>query len=285
MDRREFLQKSACAMIPLAGSCLLGIHPALASALSHDSEKVDGVSRMTPSFHFEGFNERIQAYIVARYYARLTGVFGQQGREAFLLATRTYAEQRGHRMAQRAIADGKPLTVETYHEYGEWVPTEESIRKGESIENQVLWDEPYYTFRVKRCPWAIQFREMGMREAGLAYCKDLDASIYRGFNPHIDYETRQTLHDHDCCIQCAPGARMTAEAHSRPKRKSSLRPFEYHCAHSYWTFRQIVVSIFGDRGIALSDDVLNDVGRNLGDTYVAALKKYEKEDFDVAANV
>lgn len=52
------------------------------------------------------FNEMVHATIAARFHVRLTGAFGERGRMAFLHATRCYAEQRGRRMAQRAIRDG-----------------------------------------------------------------------------------------------------------------------------------------------------------------------------------
>ena len=72
-----------------------------------------------------GFNERTHAFIAAKYYVHLTERFGERGKAAFLHATRYYGEQRGRRMAQRAIRDGKELTYETYCQYGEWVNTEE----------------------------------------------------------------------------------------------------------------------------------------------------------------
>ena len=281
MNRREFFVKSAKAIIPITGAALLIANPAIAKVLEQAGDGSE-LPQGTPSYSFNGFNERVQAYIVARYYVRLSTSFGHQGRETFQLATRIYAEQRGHRMAQRALADGQELTVATYHRYGEWVPTEESKQRGESLDQEVLWDRPYYAFKVKRCPWAIQFREMGLPEAGLAYCKDLDASIYRGFNPAIKYETRQTLHDHDCCIQCAPETRLTSQDLSCPKKKSGLRSFEYHCAHSYWTFRQVLISVLGNKGKTLSEEVLEDVRRDLGQTFAKALQKYKDTDFNVA---
>ena len=53
------------------------------------------------------FNEKVHAYIAAKYYAYLTQTFGERGRKAFVHATQYYAGQRGRRMAQRAIRDGK----------------------------------------------------------------------------------------------------------------------------------------------------------------------------------
>lgn len=164
MNRRDFLLKSARAMISVAGSYLISTNPAIAKAIQQASVEDESQQQEASVYHFEGFNERVQAYIVARYYVRLKGAFGEQGLKVFQLATRTYAEQRGHRMAQQALADGQPLTIETYHRYGEWISSDECRRKGEDLQQQVIWDAPYYTFHVTRCPWSIQFRDMGLQE-------------------------------------------------------------------------------------------------------------------------
>lgn len=72
-----------------------------------------------------GFNEKVHAFIVARYYVRLTEAFAQRGEAAFIHAVQYYAGQRGRRMAQRAIRDGQPLTHATFLQYGELRMTDE----------------------------------------------------------------------------------------------------------------------------------------------------------------
>ena len=54
-----------------------------------------------------GFNEKVHAFIAAKFYVYLTEAFGERGERAFIHGTQYYAEQRGRRMAQRAIRDGK----------------------------------------------------------------------------------------------------------------------------------------------------------------------------------
>ncbi|MGI6253678.1 MAG: hypothetical protein ACOYJV_09600 [Aminivibrio sp.] len=66
------------------------------------------------------FTERSHAFIPARFYGRLTEEFGERGLRAFIHGTRYYGEQRGRRMAQRAIRDGRELDFEAYLEYSEW---------------------------------------------------------------------------------------------------------------------------------------------------------------------
>ena len=113
-----------------------------------------------------GFTEKLHAYIAARFYVRLTHTFGEKGKAAFIHATQYYAEQRGRRMAKRAIADGQPLTYETYRAYGEWTNTEEMKAAGCANRSEVVKDGPDWEMHIFVCPWHAQFREMGLAEAG-----------------------------------------------------------------------------------------------------------------------
>lgn len=228
-----------------------------------------------------GFNEKVHAYIAAKYYVYLKERFGGRGLEAFRHATRYYGEQRGRRMAQRAIRDGQPLAYETYCRYGEWVNTEEIIASGEanqSVKAQLIPDSVTHVFV---CPWHNQFKEMGLLEAGIAYCSVLDDSICRGFNPEICYETARTLHDHEYCIQIVKQAGLK-EGEVYTKRPEGLKSFEYHCAHSYWSYREVAQAIFGEEGGEIGDVVLEDIGKDYGKAMADTLLKYRYENFNIA---
>ncbi|MFR8777845.1 MAG: L-2-amino-thiazoline-4-carboxylic acid hydrolase, partial [Enterocloster sp.] len=122
-----------------------------------------------------GFNEMTHAFLAARYYIRLTEQFGDRGREAFIHGIQYYGSQRGRRMAQRAIRDGKPLTYENYCRYGEWVNTEEIKAMGAANRVEIGGYDPDYIMNIYSCPWFAQFQKMGAGEAGKAYCSVLDA--------------------------------------------------------------------------------------------------------------
>lgn len=228
-----------------------------------------------------GFNEKVHAYIAAKYYVYLKESFGKRGIDAFLHATRYYAEQRGRRMAQRAIRDGQPLTFETYCRYGEWVNTEEVKALGEANQAKKVQTTPDSETHIFVCPWHSQFKEMGLAEAGIAYCSDLDASICRGFNPEIDYKTIQTLHDHDCCIQIIKNSGLK-EGENYVKRPEGLKSFEYHCAHSYWSYREAIEGIFGKDGALIGDEVLRDFAKDYGTEMADVLFGYRHANFNVA---
>lgn len=228
-----------------------------------------------------GFTELSHAFIAAKYYVYLKEAFGGRGEAAFLHATRYYGEQRGRRMAQRAIRDGKPLTYETYCQYGEWVSTEESKKQGLANQSKVVSVSPDYQIRIFVCPWHTQFQRMGLTDAGLLYCQDLDASIARGFNPEIHYETSQTLHDHDYCIQTIENAGLTPDS-NMTKNPVGIRSFEYHCAHSYWAYSEVCQAIFGEEGRQIAQKVLDDFAAEYGTDMADTLAGYAGTNFNIA---
>lgn len=228
-----------------------------------------------------GFNEKVHAYIAAKFYVHLTERFGERGKAAFLHATEYYAEQRGRRMAQRAIRDGQPLTYETYCRYGEWVTTDEVRALGENNQSKTVSTSPDMVSHIFVCPWNAQFKEMGLLEAGDLYCSDLDPAICRGFNPKLHYETVQSMHLHGYCIHVIKDAGLGGG--KRPERNpAGVKPFEYHCAHSYWSYSEITAGIFGAEGKEINAQVLKEFEADYGKEMADALKKYEGTDFNVA---
>lgn len=223
------------------------------------------------------FNERMHAYIAAKYYVYLTEKFGERGKRAFLHATQYYAMQRGRRMAQRAIRDGQELTQATYNYYGEWVNTDEI--KAQGCANQ-MEQQPDGSLKVTVCPWHTQFQEMGLSEAGALYCKDLDSSISRGFNPFLKYEVDQTLHTSDCCIHRLLTDDICSGS-KRGKNPESLRSFEYHCAHSYWAYHEVTTAIFQEEAEEVNEQVIKDFARDYGKERADIIWRYRDTNFNV----
>lgn len=224
-----------------------------------------------------GFNEKVHAYLAAKYYVYLTKEFGERGKKAFLHATQYYALQRGRRMAQRAIRDGRDLTQETYNYYGEWVNTEDVKKSGCANKME---QRPDGALVVTVCPWHTQFQEMGLSEAGAAYCMDLDASISRGFNPFLGYQVDQTLHQGDCCIHRLLTGDI-CEGAKKGKNPEGLKSFEYHCAHLYWAYHEVTEAIFKEEGVKVNEQVLKDFMEEYGQEMADAIWKYRNTNFNV----
>jgi hypothetical protein len=228
-----------------------------------------------------GFNEKVHAYIAAKYYVYLTEIFGERGRMAFIHGTQYYAEQRGRRMAQRAIRDDEELTCSNYYRYGEWVNTEDTKKEGA---NNIMQYERYFpeaVLKITQCPWYAQFKEMRLNEtAGAEYCRHLDNSIVRGFNPYLTYEVDQTLQTSDYCIHRMKDVDFDADTNMQ-KAPENLRNFEYHCAHSYWAYNEVVSAIFGYEGDAVNQKVLRDFVQDYGKEMVDTLYSYRFTNFNV----
>ena len=227
-----------------------------------------------------GFNERTHAFISAKFHTYLSKEFGERGVKAFIHATQYYAGQRGRRMAQRAIRDGHELDFDTYLRYGEWMSTED-IKNAGDINDVVLKSlSPDYVMHIFRCPWHLQFEEMGLKEAGHEYCEHLDNSLCRGFNPYIPFSVEQTLHKSDSCIHRAAGANLKEDT-DRQKKVEYIRDFEYHCAHVYWSFNEVTEAIFGEKGAQVNSQVLGDFADVYGQDMADTLTKYKHTNFNV----
>ncbi|MDR1732381.1 MAG: L-2-amino-thiazoline-4-carboxylic acid hydrolase [Synergistaceae bacterium] len=226
------------------------------------------------------FTEKTHAFIAAKYYVRLTEAFGDVGVGIFIHATQYYAGQRGRRMAQRALRDGKELTYETYMEYGEWVNTPEIIAAESANQSVVEAISPDFVIRISRCPWHLQFKEMGLTEAGHEYCKHLDSAICRGFNPYLTYTVEKTLHKSDCCIHRISDTNYASKPNVT-KKKEYLHSFEYHCAHSYWAYNEVTAAVRGQRGEEVNAKVLADFAAEYGQEAADVLAGYRYVNFNV----
>ena len=170
------------------------------------------------------FTEKHHAFIVGSFYSLLTERFAQRGEAAFVHATQRYAEQRGARMAQRAIRDGRKLDFATYREYGEWVNTQTVKDEGCDNQGYVVSYSPDFDERVTQCPWAAQFKEMGLTKCGTTYCTYVDNSVCRGFNPILSSMYRSP------CMSMAAVFKSSGEQTS-PKAQSS-KSMQSICGHS-----------------------------------------------------
>ena len=192
-----------------------------------------------------------------------------------------YAEQRGRRMAQRAIRDGKELTPANYYRYGEWMGTEDM--KAEGCGNAMTYQSyrPEAVMHITQCPWCAQFKEMGLNAtAGAEYCRHLDNSIVRGFNPYLTYEVDQTLQTADYCIHRMKDVDFDGDT-DLSKKPENLRDFEYHCAHSYWAYSEVAAAIFKSGGEAVSNNVMSDFAQDYGREMADILAGYRYTNFNV----
>lgn len=218
------------------------------------------------------FTEKHHAYIVGRFYEALKRECPDRAEAIFVMCTQRYAEQRGSRMAQRAIRDGRVLNFTAYREYGEWKNTETVKQDGSANSGKTISWSPDHVEEVYMCPWAAQFKKMGLRECGTLYCRYVDQSLVRGFNPALVYEVPQSMHESGYCLQISRGAEFEVDQEFH-KHTEYHKAFDYHCSHCYKTFGEIVTAILGTKGATLSVSVLTqfeeDYGKEMADIILA----------------
>ena len=198
-----------------------------------------------------GFNESVHAFIAARYYARLQEAFGTRAEPAFIHAVQYYAGQRGRRMAQRAIREGKPLTHATFLQYGELKMTDEV----EPTQLRRVSRAPDYEVRITACPWHAQFARMGCSArratSTAAMWTRRSAAAFRRTYP---FRRSPTSTAPTTASIAWPAPTRRACRTSRPW--SRKKDFSYHCGHLYWSFSEVVCAIFGAAGEAVAAGVL-----------------------------
>lgn len=206
--------------------------------------------------------------------------FGTAGEDAVTAGVKRYGEQRGHRMALRAQADGNPLDVENYLVYGEW----------EAFPGQMDLRFPAYSPEVRmenhRCPWHTEWEKRGLLEYGRYYCKDVDAALARGFNGmKLRLLSNRTLGDACCDFvfveQSVPEERMEAFADKRRRIGGKARmPWEYHVGHLYQTMRESIVGAFGAEGEQAVARAMEEYQKEFGKAAYELVLQYADLDYD-----
>jgi len=226
----------------------------------------------------QNYTERHHAFISATYYRIMKEEGFHDFRAAFRMATQLYAQQRGSRMAQRAIRDGRELDFAAYRYYGEWEHTPEADAElSRPTETTILGDDR--RMQIFGCPWSSQYLDMDLMDGANDYCADLDISIARGFNPYIVYEVEQTMHkNRDFCIHYHRNA--CNDKDYGPKDPANVRNFEFHCAHVYKAYSEVMTAIYKSKGIMLNAKVLEAFAEKYGRDMADKLLEYRNHDFN-----
>ena len=74
------------------------------------------------------FNESHHGCLVGFFYDELKKAFSKRSIAAFKKAAQIYGEQRGGRMALRALRDGQDLSYNSYFHYREWPLTQDFFK-------------------------------------------------------------------------------------------------------------------------------------------------------------
>ncbi len=220
------------------------------------------------------FNESVHAFISAVFYKQLVDKFPNNGEKTFILATQRYGEQRGSRMAQRTIRDGRELDFINYNKYGEW-----SFTRDDLSSTNLISLSPHYHYEVFKCPWHEQFKKMDALTGARVYCDHIDKAISRGFNPCLQFEVNKVLHTDGYCDFVQKNANIDKNTDISKNIENEM-PFTYHCGHIFKTFSEVIKSIYKEEGVSVIDNVKEELLKEYGQDMLDELLSYEKVDFN-----
>jgi len=197
-------------------------------------------------------------------------------------AVRTYGEQRGHRMALRARANGHALTMANFLAYGEW-----SLDPGES-DLQMVAKVPHARVHISKCPWHQLWAEKDLLPYGRYYCLEIDDALVRGFNPELKLDIRESLTAGQArCDFIFQDANLTllnylVTAYRKMVRpgKACLMPWDYHCGHLYETTGDLIVQELGSAGQEAVDNAREEFAATYGHGAVRTLTAFQDTDFN-----
>ncbi|WP_232699964.1 L-2-amino-thiazoline-4-carboxylic acid hydrolase [Brevibacillus daliensis] len=126
--------------------------------------------------------------LMAKLFAQLSKAvveqFDDEGKDTIREGVRTFGEERGRGIAQRARANGEKNTIINYlsnYDMGRSdLFTYTSDFKPEEIEQNFT-----------ACPFGQQWGDDNMHEYGILYCEMIDPAVARGYNPKFEVEHDQ----------------------------------------------------------------------------------------------
>ena len=221
------------------------------------------------------------ANMFALIYKAAQDMYGEKGALAADEGTKLYGQQRGGRMAQRAVKDGAPLTMESYLLYGEWVD-----KNGHST-NRTSATEPVYCMECVVCGWCEAWKNAGLLEWGKNYCTYVDKNLVKGFNPELVLDIHSVLSQGGevCAFQWNGFAMTDPDGYSAKKAalgNRTIKDFLYHTGHLLNAMTQAIAKELGaDAAEKIKEKALADYTVMYGKEMADAVVKESQQDFTV----
>lgn len=140
-------------------------------------------------------NETIYA-LMAKLFAQIAKAivdqFGEKGKDAVREGVRTFGEERGRGIRQRARANREDNRRENYL-------TNYDMPRSELFTFTTDYKEGEIEQNFTVCPFGQQWADDNMHEYGILYCEMIDPAVAKGFNPDFEVEHDQyILKDGNC---------------------------------------------------------------------------------------
>lgn len=192
-----------------------------------------------------------------------------------------YGNQRGHRMALRAINNGDDLSLWNYLAYQEWKVPKRDLKK------TIKFDTEYVHSHFLKCPWVVYWNKHNVLEYGKLFCPNTDYALFEGFNPAINIQLiKNRANGDECCdfhfinvtFSFLSAIKMLLK---RIKLGNAvIMPWEYHTAHILFIFKEILMEELGVQGDQIISNVQNEFSKIFSNEAMASIMKYKNNNFN-----
>jgi len=205
--------------------------------------------------------------------AKYTIAYGEDGgQEAFVAGVKRLGEERGTRMAARAILRGDRLDFINSQAYGEWraAPGEMEFGTFSVLKSAVS--------RAPKCAWNDYWRKHGLLEYGKYFCTCIDEAVIKGFNSSLNCEVVSNLSwgakscEFDWKIPLSPEEEAKIAAKKAELGDSCVRDFNYHIGHVVHSVGGEIIYLLGDDGQDAVDAAVFEFTCIFGREYTAAFE-------------
>lgn len=194
-----------------------------------------------------------------------------QGEYHVLEATGRYGEERGKRMAQAARKDGCRLTPYAYMVYGELPLVTGASKSSSSMEHGRLLTS------VSQCGWLEAWKKYDLTEYGAMYCRVIDESVYRGFNPELELKVSSCLSEGDEACGFDWGTAGSAEEYGECQKiaeklgTSLKKDFLFHTSRILAVMSEYLREAYGQKADEIVKQAMEEFTRIFGESYAAVL--------------
>jgi len=198
---------------------------------------------------------------------------GEKGKTAILNGITLYGNERGQRMAKRAIENSDSLDdIVIFFAYTEWQPQPGQMKM------EIASTKPTFVQHYSKCGWCTAWIKYNLLEYGKYYCVPIDNAVLAGFNPklrltvhsnlswgapycHFDWETYLTEEDEK---------RLAAK--KMELGQSCIKDFNYHTAHILSSLKKIIEADLGESGTTVIKKALDEYVNLFGAKYLNILE-------------
>ena len=206
---------------------------------------------------------------------------GEAGKEAILKGMTKYGNERGARMAARALANGDELTTMTNQAYGEWKPDFQG-----QMDFGTIHTEPTLQTYIAKCAWCDAWKKHDLLDYGKYYCVNVDNAVYQGFrSDFLCTPTTTSLSWGGERCEFDWGYPLTPEEVNQLAEKkkelgtSCMKDFNFHTAHLLYTVGNTLKEELGEIGVLAVQKGIEDYIEKFGQEYYDVLGEINHDEF------